>query len=110
MGGKTAPPPPDREKYFSTGTNSHLFCPHTDHFLHLCQHDAFYANKNTAKGVDHLCYKCSKCVTNRLYDPDPCQVCTTWLQDIEGNSVSAGKSSDLWVKWNRSLVSFWKHN
>ena len=60
--------------------------------------------------MDHPCYRCAKCVTNRLYDPDLCKVCTTWLKNINENSASAGKSSDLWIKWNRSLVSIWKHN
>ena len=41
--------------YFSTGTNSHLFCPQMDHFLHRCQHDSFYTHRNTLKGVDHPC-------------------------------------------------------
>ena len=81
-----------------TGTNSHLFCPQMEHFLHRCQHDAFYTNKNMLKGVDHPCSACAKCVTNRLYDPDPCEVCTKWLQDIKEKGVSAEKSGSLWVK------------
>ena len=96
--------------YFSTGTNSHFFCPQMDHFLHRCQHDAFYTNKNTLKGVDHPFSACAKCVTNRLYDPDPCEVCTKWLQDIKEKGVSAEKSGSIWLKWNRSLVASWKHN
>ena len=81
-----------------------------DHFLHQCQHDAFYTHRNTLKGVDHPCSACAKCVTNRLYDPDPCEVCTKWLQDIKDKGVSAEKSGSLWVKWNRSLVASWKHD
>ena len=84
--------------YFSTGINSHLFYPQMDHFLHRCQHDAFYTNKNTLKGVDHPCSTCAKCVTNRLYDPDPCEVCSKWLKNIKEKGVSAEKSGSLWVK------------
>ena len=81
-----------------------------DHFLHRCTHDAFYKNKNTIKGVDHPCSACAKCIKNRLYDPDPCEVCSQWLKHIKENSVDAENSGSLWVKWNRSLVSAWKHN
>ena len=81
-----------------------------DHFLHRCTHDAFYKNRNTIKGVDHPCSACAKCIKNRLYDPDPCEVCSQWLKHIKENSVDAENSGSLWVKWNRSLVSAWKHN
>ena len=83
-----------------------------DHFLHRCTHDAFYKNRNTIKGVDHPCSACAKCIKNRLYDPDPCEVCSQWLKHIKENenSVEAENGGSLWVKWNRSLVSAWKHN
>ena len=81
-----------------------------DHYLHRCTHDAFYKHRNTIKSVDHPCPACAKCLKNRLYDPDPCEVCSKWLQNIKDNSVEAETSGSLWVKWNRSLVSMWKHN
>ena len=62
------------------------------------------------KGVDHHCSACAKCIKNRLYDPDPCEVCSQWLKHIKENSVEAESSGSRWVKWNRSLVSAWKHN
>ena len=37
-------------------------------------------------------------------------MCSKWLQNIKDNSVEAETSGSLWVKWNRSLVSTWKHN
>ena len=67
-------------------------------------------NKNTIKDVDHPCSACAKCIKNRLYDPDPCEVCSQWLKHIKENSVEAESSGSRWVKWNRSLVSAWKHN
>ena len=67
-------------------------------------------NKNTTKDVDHPCSACAKCIKNRLYDPDPCEVCSQWLKHIKENSVEAESSGSRWVKWNRSLVSAWKHN
>ena len=70
----------------------------------------FYKNKNTIKDVDHPCSACAKCIKNRLYDPDPCEVCSQWLKHIKENSVEAESSGSRWVKWNRSLVSAWKHN
>ena len=72
--------------------------------------DAFYKNGNTIKGVDFPCSACAKCIKNRLYDPDPCEVCSQWLKHIKENSVEAENSGSLWVIWNRSLVSAWKHN
>ena len=70
----------------------------------------FYKNKNTIKDVDHPYSACAKCIKNRLYDPDPCEVCSQWLKHIKENSVEAESSGSRWVKWNRSLVSAWKHN
>ena len=112
MGGKTTPRD-GRQLYiiFSTGNNTRFcFAPRAERFLHRCKHDSFYTNKTTAKGVDHPCYKCAQCVRNRLYDPEKCQVCLMWLEKIKENGVEAKQCCDLWVKWNRSLVSIWKHN
>ena len=81
-----------------------------DHYLHRCNHDAFYKHRNTLKNVDHPCPTCATCVKDRLYDPDPCGVCSKWLQNIKDKNVEAETSSSLWLKWNRSLVGNWKHN
>ena len=40
----------------------------------------------------------------------PYEVCSQWLKHIKENSVEAESSGSRWVKWNRSLVSAWKHN
>ena len=53
---------------------------------------------------------CAKCIKNRLYDSDPYEVCSQWLKHIKENSVETESSGSRWVKWNRSLVSAWKHN
>ena len=37
-------------------------------------------------------------------------LCLSWLENIKENSSVAQTCGDLWVKWNRSLVSIWKHN
>ena len=34
----------------------------------------------------------------------------SWLEKIKEKSSDNLRCSDLWVKWNRSLVSIWKHN
>ena len=81
-----------------------------DRYLHRCNHDAFYTHRNTLKHLDHPCLTCATCVTDRLYDPDPCEVCSKWLKNIKDNNVEAESSSSLWMKLNRSLVGYWKHN
>ena len=37
-------------------------------------------------------------------------MCVCWLEKIKEKSCDSLRCSDLWVKWNRSLVSIWKHN
>ena len=81
-----------------------------DRYLHRCNHDAFYMHRHTLKNLDHPCIACAPCVTDRLYDPDPCEVCSKWLKNIKDNNVEAESSSSHWLKWNRSLVGYWKHN
>ena len=63
----------------------------------------FYKNKNTIKDVDHPCSACAKCIKNRLYDPDPCEVCSQWLKHIKENSVEAESSGSRWVKMEQIL-------
>ena len=101
--------PPDREYNTLQDINPYLLSPQTEQFNHRCHHDSFYVQK-TAKGVDHPCYNCTTCVKNHLYDPDDRVVCSKWLKMIKENGDSAKKYGELWVKWNRFLVSIWKHN
>ena len=109
MGGKTAHPTYER-KLFSSGRNMHFVLPPGITVSPPMSPHCFYSNKTTAKGVDHLCYKYKKCVQNRLYDPDLCSESLLWLEMIKENYSDAKQCGELWVKWNRSLVTIWKQD